>query len=115
MKASEIFRALQGCKFMLVNEKELQVYIHKRLLDKGIHALKEFRLSRSNIIDLYYDGVGIEIKIYGSAKEIYRQCERYTHFNEIKSLILVTNRSMGFPAEINSKPCYVLNLGKAWL
>lgn len=48
-------------------------------------------------------------------KKIYKQCERYANFDQVKQLVLITNRSMGFPETINNKPCYVINIGRAWL
>lgn len=74
-----------------------------------------YRLDDKNIIDFFIKGVGIEVKIKGSRQEIYRQCVRYCGFEEIQCLVLVTNRAMGFPKEINGKPTYVINLGLAWL
>lgn len=115
MHSTEIFTAISNCLFSLENEKQLQAEIAQRLEKYNIPYMREHHLDARNIIDFYSFGTGIEIKISGSAKEIYRQCERYCQFEQVKSLILVTNRSMGFPEAINGKRCYILNLGKAWL
>jgi len=48
-------------------------------------------------------------------KRIYKQCERYCEFPEVKALLLITNKATGFPETINNKNCYILNLAKAWL
>jgi hypothetical protein len=109
---------LKQKRFLLHDEKELQREIHSGLLevmDPGF-VIKELELSPESIIDFFvYDGIGIELKIKGSKRQIYRQCERYCQFDVIKSLILITNLSMGFPEQINGKDCYVLKLGRAWL
>lgn len=82
----------------------------------GIIMPEEYVLDPKNRVDFFLDGTAIEVKINkGAAKSIYKQCERYCQFDEVKNLILVTNRPMGFPKEINGKPCYVISLGKGWL
>lgn len=111
----KILSILSNYRFSLQNEKKLQSEIAAKLDELGVSFKKEYCLDNKNIPDFFIDGIAIEIKIQGNAKQIYKQCERYCLFNEVKSLILITNRSMGFPAEINNKPCYVLKLGKSWL
>jgi hypothetical protein len=81
----------------------------------GIEHTREARLDGKNRIDFKVGGIGIEVKIKGNAKAIYKQCARYCALPEIEALILVTGRSMGFPETINNKPCYVVRLGKGWL
>ena len=61
------------------------------------------------------DSVGMEVKLKGAAMAIYKQCERYCSYPKVEELILITNRSMGFPKEINGKATYLLSLGKGWL
>lgn len=111
----EIVKILSSNRFPLEKEKETQEVIEKKFLENGIKYSREHRLDDNNIPDFFINGVAIEVKIKGNAKSIYKQCERYCQFDDVKKLILVTNRSMGFPTEINGKPCYFINLGKAWL
>jgi len=112
-----ILRTLRSHRFPLVIEKETQKAIEEKFSDNGIVFNREHRLDAQNIPDFFINeyGIAIEVKIKGNAKKIYKQCERYCSFDEVKGLIIVTNRSMGFPSEINGKPCYLVNLGKAWL
>jgi predicted AAA+ superfamily ATPase len=115
MSADQLMNALSSRRFSLENEKELQRQIFEAL-DPIVSIEREARLDDRSIIDfLTDDGIGIEVKIKGSAREILRQCERYAKLDQVKSLIIVTNRSMGFPASLNGKPCWVVNLGRAWL
>ena len=113
--ASVVIQELSLCKFPLHNEKDLQEAIYKQLIFKRFPAIREYPLDNKNILDILILNMAIEIKIHASAKSIYRQCVRYCEFERVKCLLLITNRSMGFPEQINGKPCYVLNLGKAWL
>lgn len=115
---TDIIQALRSKRFPVENEKVLQAEIGKHLAERfsGCHILREFELDSLNIIDFLLERqIGIEVKIKGAKREIYRQCERYLNFDQVKVFILVTNLSMGFPEEINGKSCYVVKLGQAWL
>ena len=112
---NKVLKILYSNRFPLVVEKETQAAIEQRFKENDIEYSREHKLDEKNIPDFFIDGIAIEVKIKGTAKNIYRQCERYCQFDEVRKLILVTNRSMGFPKEINGKDCYFINLGKAWL
>lgn len=120
---SEVFTLLKGRRFELQQEKTLQRQMWDlfQKTDLGYAIYWNYYLDESNNIDFFFEvcdksGFGIEVKINkGSKKSIYRQCERYCQFDVIKALILVTNRSIGFPKEILNKPCYIFNVGMAWL
>jgi hypothetical protein len=60
-------------------------------------------------------GVGMEVKIKGSKREMYRQCERYCLHERVSALILATNVATGMPATINGKPVFVALLSRGWL
>ena len=114
--APQIAKLLSSRRFAsLEDEKRLQAEIMQALQDAGIPAVREYSRDQVNIFDFYIDGIVIEVKIKGAKRAIYKQCERYSLLDYCRDIILVTNVSMGFPSEINEKPCYVINLGKAWL
>lgn len=111
-----VISALSNKKMALTSEKALQEDIAVVLSKAGISFVKEKRLDERSIIDfLESNGIGIEIKIGGQRKEIYKQCERYAKIEEVCAIVLVTNKSIGWPPEINGKPTCVVNLGRAWL
>ena len=115
-RISEIMTLLSKHRFELQNEKVLQAAISEVLTKANIEHEREFRLSQADVIDFFAeDCIGIEVKLKGNASEIYKQCKRYCEHNDVKALILVTNRSMGLPGYINSKPSYLVSLGKGWL
>ncbi len=113
----KIHAALKGQRLPLTDEKVLQLEIGKLLVAAfdEVMVQREFYLDRKSIIDFFIEGVGIEVKIKGQKRSIYKQCERYCEFPEIEVLILVCSVSMGFPKELNNKPCYVIKLTEAWL
>jgi hypothetical protein len=106
---------LGSTRFSLQDEKVMQAEIEAAFKKAGMIYLREHRLSNESIPDFFIDGIAIEIKIKGSAMEIFRQLERYCEFPEVKALILVTNKSMALPNFIKGKPSYLLNPAKAWL
>lgn len=109
-------KVLHSTPFSMESEKELQVAIHERLKVIFQSIKREVHLDQSNIIDFMVENnIGIEVKLKGSKKDIYYQCERYTKFKEIETLVLITGKSMTLPEKINGKKCVVINLSRAWL
>lgn len=116
MTPEAIITHLGKRRLPLAREKETQEAIGSVLDDIGAAYEREVNLGGRNIIDfLTADGVGIEVKIAGSARNIHRQCVRYCETGRLSSLILASSRASGFPSEIAGVPCFVLSLGRAWL
>jgi hypothetical protein len=111
----KIIEILTSYQFSLTSEKRLQVEIEEIFLNEGINFIKEYSLGNLGIIDFIVEDIGIEVKVKGNPKSIYRQCEDYCQHDDIKKLLLVTNKSMGMPEEINNKLIFVVNLGLAHL
>lgn len=114
---SNIFETFKAKRFDLTDEKRLQGEIFLALQSRiqSDTVQKEYTLDDKNRIDFLIGSVGIEVKIKGSKRDIYKQCERYCGFDTIKELVLVTNKSMGLPGKINGKDCFIIKLGMAWL
>jgi hypothetical protein len=113
-----IFAILQGVRFPLQDEKKLQKMMWQKFQESTIgHMIKrEYKFDEKSIIDfLVLERVGIEVKIKGTQKDIYRQLRRYAKFAQVDAIILVTSRPMGLPNEIEGKKCYYLDISKAWL
>lgn len=106
-----IINKLLSHRLPLHDEKYLQVEIGRLLPE----FKREYSLDANSTIDFFHNGIGIEVKIKGSRREIYRQIERYCRFKELHTLILATNRAMGLPKKINNVSCIVVNFGRAWL
>lgn len=115
MSIQTIMKALSGHRFNVDCESVLQVQIAEVFQAVGIEFQREVVLSYRDRIDFMVGNVGIEVKISGQAKAIYRQCVRYCAFNQVSTLLLVTNRAMGLPGELEGKPVFVHALGRAWL
>lgn len=114
-KITELISLLRVKRFSTFNEKITQSEIEK-VLTGYFSFEREKRLDAENIIDFFVnDEIGVEVKIAGKKKAIYRQCERYCLFDEIKYLILVTAKPIALPTHIHNKPCFVLNTSYSWL
>lgn len=112
---SEIISILKSKRLPLTTEKELQVEIEKLFIENNLSFEREYRLDNKNIVDFFIEGVAVEIKIKGTAKNIYKQCERYCEFEQVKTMLLVTSKTMGFLEQINDKDCYYFSLSRNWL
>lgn len=110
-----LVKELGSRKFPLETEAVLQREIEEVIRRLLIPFHREYRLDADNRIDFLVQNVGLEIKIKGSPMKIFRQCERYCTFPQIQALILVTGKSMGFPAMINGKPSHIVPLARGWL
>lgn len=111
----DLMRVLRK-RFSLSDEKQTQDDIENALKQANINYKREFYLTKEDKIDFFVnDNIGLEVKLAGSKKNIYRQCERYCLSDKIKEIILITKVSMGLPKEINGKKTYIIDLGRAWL
>ena len=116
MDIEKLFKAIDNKRYTLSNEKTVQIQLLQHMKQAGFEFQREVRLDENNIIDfLDEDGVGIEVKVNGSRMAILHQCERYCKFDQIKIFILISSKAMGFPKELNGKPCYFFNLSRAVL
>eukprot|EP01037_Dinobryon_pediforme_P011468 gene11468-11562_t len=88
INTSLIKMRLKNARFILTDEKKLQAQIMERL-EGYMDIEREYRLSPKDVIDFFGNGIGIEVKIKGSAKEIYRQLERYL-FDADRNRFIIT-------------------------
>lgn len=102
-------------RFSLTDEKETQREIEEMLKENNIVYSREHRLSKEDIPDFLISGLCIEVKLKGTKKNIYKQLERYSKYDEVEQILLVTNKSLGMPLCINNKASSLINLGRTWL
>jgi hypothetical protein len=108
-----ILDALAEAQLTFTTEDDLQAQLLRVLLEAGLDAVREVRLSdgRSRI-DLLVADVGIEVKTNGSWSDVARQLTRYAHCDEISSLVLVTSRAKhhSIPRELAGTPIDLVSL-----
>lgn len=111
-----LIRLLQVARVDLSDEKRTQSDLENIFVNFCVPYKREFRLSKTEIPDFMVSGSAIEVKLRGARKkDIFRQLERYASHDLVKSIILVTNVTMGLPETICEKPVYIVALGKAWI
>lgn len=106
-------RIIRGHRWRLEVEATLQADISAKLTSAAIAHEREVRLDAKNRIDFLVGSVGIEVKIKGAKRDIYRQVERYAAFDRISEVVLITNVATRMPATICGKPIHVIPLTSA--
>jgi hypothetical protein len=117
-RLAEFIGLMRRTPLVLKDEKSVQEGIALVLKSHGIDFKREVRLSGADIVDFMLPGgVAVEIKvnIKGQARAIFRQCERYCEHEQVKALVLMSSKTMGFPPEIKGKPAYYVSLSSGWL
>lgn len=113
--AADIVALVHTRRWPLASEKALQAKLADELAHAGIPAEREVDLGDGDIIDFMIGGIGLELKLKGQRRAIFRQCERYCGHDRVVTLVLATNAAMGLPATIAGKPVHVASLSRGWL
>jgi hypothetical protein len=98
------------------DEFQIQSMVEQALLDQQISFEKEYQLAPRNRIDFFVDGgIGVEVKRGKPNKtQVTKQLQRYASFEEIKAIVLVVDRTVAIPNEINAKKCILFGLNRLW-
>lgn len=106
------------CERSLINvstEAAAHNDIAKALAAQGLDVRREVRLSDRDRIDVMVGGVGVEVKIKGSRRDIYRQLQRYAASDQVSALVLATAAAWPPMPDISGKPFFHASLVKGWL
>lgn len=106
-----LVKFLETRRWPLSDETRLQECVADELTRSAYVFEREVRLAKGDIIDFMVGSIGIELKIAGQRRAIYRQCERYCAHDRVQALILGTSAAMGLPESINERPVFVALLG----
>lgn len=107
VKITDYLQLLSRYKFRYGSEKELQDGIEKVLLENSVEFDREFELTRKDRIDfLLKNGIGIEVKLNGSANKLANQVRRYCDHYKVQGVIVVAtmSRLLSLPPDLNNKP-----------
>jgi len=112
----QIIEALNKLRVNPVNEEfDLQREIAKIFDESDIKYQKEYVLGPRNRVDFLVNGIVIEAKKGKPNKvQVIAQLQRYAAFLEVKGIILVVEKNLDIPKEINGKPCKSFGLNKLW-
>ncbi len=94
------------------DELELQDEIDDALLLADIQFAREERLSSTDIVDFFVEGLAVEVKVDMGLTHVTRQLHRYLGHDEIEGAVLVTTKSMhrGIARTLHGKPVWVIYL-----
>jgi hypothetical protein len=122
--AAKIGDLLSTTRLPVDTEQALQIEIGKLLDGNHIPHVREVKVSGGRIDFLagytsrlapHAVSVGIECKIDGGARMIFRQCNAYCGDPRIGHLIVATGKALAMPPRMQGKPVTVVSLGRAWL
>lgn len=107
-----LIEALRSVRFRFSSEEDLQLGIEKLLTSRSIPFEREVRLDAYSRIDFMVGGVGVEVKIDGSAEELGRQVLRYLQHENVREIVVVTTRAThrDLPRELEGKKISVVYL-----
>jgi len=108
-----LLEALRQTRFRFTSEDDLQRGIAKLLEERSIPHQREYRLDAQSRLDFLVDGgLGIEVKIDGSASDLGYQVLRYLRHEVVKGVVVITSRSShrDLPREMEGKPVWVVYL-----
>lgn len=111
---ADLVAAIRAHRYRYANEAELHLGILGALHQAGLDADHEATLTAGERIDfLTANGIGIEVKVDGQARDVWRQLTRYAACPQVTALLLVTTRrrhAAGAPRAIGAIPVTVLVL-----
>jgi hypothetical protein len=111
-----IVSVLAGYRYSFQDETELQNGVAAALATyPTLNFQREYRLSALSRPDFFSLtlGLAIEVKIKFRRTEVLRQLHRYAEYDVVRAILLVTTRSCHMiPEHLNSKPIFVLNVGR---
>jgi hypothetical protein len=116
--AANIVRCIQVGRFDLTDEKACQGQMEDWFRDRLLcEVSREHRLGPGDIPDFLLEGrIVVECKKHGADKRAtWRQLKRYAAYPQVEALVLATGTAMAMPPELEGKPVFVVNLGRAWL
>ncbi len=115
---------LRAARLPLDTEQALQAAIEALLKDHGKPYLREvkvtggridFTVGASSRMGPHDPVTGIECKVKGGKRAIFRQCSDYCRDPRLGQLVVVTGIPLALPPVLHGKPVTIISLGRAWL
>ena len=116
MDTQEILRALTALRApAMPGEYDLHHLVAEALRAAGLPCAHEYRLAPRRRIDFFLEGVGVEIKKgRPNARELLKQVERYLACDELKEIVVVTQKDTPLPARVLGKRVTSVSLNRLW-
>lgn len=108
-----VIAMLRSYRLRASTEAVLQADVESVLVTHGVEHVREHGVP-SGRLDFFLpgSGIGIELKIGGSAAELARQILRYLEEPEVRGMLVVTTRQShrGIPTALSPKPILIYHL-----
>lgn len=116
MDTQEILRALSTLRVPAApGEYDLHRMVAEAFQAAGLPCEHEYRLAPRRRIDFFVDGVGVEIKKgRPNARDLLLQVRRYLEADELKEIIVVTQKDTPLPARVDGKRVTNISLNRLW-
>ena len=116
MDTQEVLRALSTLRASAMpGEYDLHRLVAEALKAAGLPCIHEYRLAPRRRIDFFLEGVGVEIKKgRPNARELLKQVERYLACDELKEIVVVTQKDTPLPAYVLGKRVTCISLDRLW-
>lgn len=103
------------CISNTVYEPQIHNEIKKALQGCGIIFKHEYRILTHKRFDFWINGIVLEVKKRKPSKiSLLNQLNRYTKVPDVKAVIVVLEKNIDIPKELNNKPIYVKSLNENW-
>ncbi len=121
LSPSDLASRLRTFRYHATSEADIQRALGQALTRLGIPHIREHVLTARDRLDFLVSpdltpalsgaGLGIEVKVGGSAQDAVRQVHRYLQHDALTGILLVTTRlTHRLPDTIGGKPVAVLHL-----
>lgn len=111
-----ILNALSAVRVPAIpGEYDIHAEIAQALTSAGIAYEHEYRIAPRARIDFYVDGIGIEVKKGKPVRSaLIAQLRRYLQNDQIRQMIVISQRSVSLPDTLCGKPLTVFALDRLW-
>lgn len=113
--AKRIAHICQSTRINVSTEQAAHNALVDALTRAGMTVAREVWLNPTDRIDIMVEGVGIEVKIKGGRRAIYRQLQRYAACDQVSALVLATAAAWPPKSAVDGKPFFHASLVQGWL
>jgi len=114
---TSVLESLKTVRLVEAGLQETAIHdkLSEALMNSGIAHKREFVFGPRCRADIWVNGIAIEVKKMRPARAaLMAQINRYAQQSNLQALIVVLERSVIVPNEIDGKPVAILSLNSLW-
>lgn len=98
-----------------LNENEIHKEIENALSTYNIKYKHEYQILTHKRFDFWINGIVLEVKKSKPSKiNLLNQLDRYTKVPAVRAVIVVLERNVTIPKQLNGKPIIIKSLNENW-